>query len=172
MKSPYFKAAVAFFLLPALAALTLAGGILYWHLRIRSALRDLEQTTRSERRSNEEEGRRQRSVDTLMAAGCRTLPYLVDALDETRGDEFMTSATFLIVWESVLPGGPAGQVEDSTLARRFENWMITAKDSPEGRRTKCERIREWWKENGPEHHQIWRFWTAHCRPYAPSVEDP
>jgi hypothetical protein len=171
MKSLAARAAIACFAFLTLLVMGWGCGILYWHLRIRSALQVVEQSKFAKAPSVPEKEPYDRAMGTLMAAGCRTLPYLVDCLDETKGRDFMEAATFLIAWESVYPGVPPAEAESPTLQRRAEEWIINEADSPERRRTKCDRIRLWWKEHGHEHHQVWRFWTNHCRPYEPEPEE-
>jgi hypothetical protein len=159
--------------LAVLAGLGWGSGILYWHIRIRSAMSELEQTAHDAPRSDDEEKCYNRAMETLMAAGCRILPYAVNCLDESRGDGFMSVTTILIAWESVFPGLSFGETSSATLGSRMEAWFIKPTDSIESRRAKYDRIRQWWKAHGSEHHRIWRFWTSHCRPYEPEPEqDP
>src|SRR6185295_477005 len=108
-------------------------GFLYWHVRLTVALRTLDD--RGGTRGGVE------SEQTLTAAGCRSLPYYVGALEPGRSRE-------LLQWCSTqLPGCHLG---------------IDAGDTPDAVESKCQTLRDWWAEHGREHHQSWRWWTGRC----------
>jgi hypothetical protein len=64
-------------MIPAILALLAWGGnFLYWHVRIHSAIRTLEtQPTGPEGEA---------ALTELISAGCRSLPYLISALDPSK----------------------------------------------------------------------------------------
>jgi hypothetical protein len=160
------KAAVAAAALILLAALGWGAGFLYWHLRIRWALRTLEQTDHRTSVSDDDRKRQSRAVETLESAGCRALPYLLDALDESKDPTHLSTLTVMIAWESVFPGKPAENTNSTLALRRMEEWTVECEDSPEARMGKLQQIRAWWKAHASEHHQVWRIWTGECRPYS------
>ena len=133
-----------------LLALTWGAGILYWHFRLRSAFRTFEVTsTPGGTPANDEANLR--ALETLSNAGCRSLPFFVQALDSSKPIQFLQTSSQLINRHADAP-------EDTT---------ITSVDSEAERRRKCEKLREWWKIRGSAEHQVWRFWTDSCRPVDP-----
>ncbi|HLY08223.1 MAG TPA: hypothetical protein VKW04_02850 [Planctomycetota bacterium] len=128
-----------------LAALGWACGILYWHFRLSSALRTFERTSAPGGTPADDE-ENLKALETLTAAGCRSLPYVVQALDPSTPTQLLQSFTPLI-----------GRWSDSP-----EIESITSVDSGPERRRKCDQIREWWRRHGSDEHQVWRFWSATC----------
>jgi hypothetical protein len=163
------KASTKAFLLTALGLATVllawGSGVLYWHLRLHSALRTFEDTNSplpAGAAPREEES--QRSFQVLTEAGCRSLPYLVGALDDTNDPVLLSTLTFMIVRTALYPGLLFAEGSSPALDRKMEEWSFRPDAPPEERRIKCDRIRVWWKEQGSEYHQVWRFWTSACKP--------
>jgi hypothetical protein len=148
----------------ALVATAWMGGILYWHFKLRSAVRTLEESSSV---SGDKDGFAAKGWDamqTLMRGGCRSMPYLIGALDEKKDLGFLSTGAFILAWVATFPGIViAGETSTPELEERIDAWGVKAEDSPELRRVKCERMRAWWREHGPEYHQGWRFWSADCR---------
>lgn len=164
MKSGPKALLITTLLIASTLALTWVGGILYWHFRLRSAQRTFEKNCVHSGASEDAESDYWDSQQRLLLGGCRSLPYLVDSLDETKDQAYLIMATFSIVWITTFPGLPVmGEASTPTLESRTAAWGIRGEDSVEVRRLKCLRIRTWWKEHGAEYHQAWRFWTANCR---------
>lgn len=133
------------------AALAWGVGFLYWHFTLSAALRELEDGMEAL-----EPGKPDSYTEliapglTLDAAGCRSLPYFVGALDPGR-------KIFLLHWCS--------KELWSDERKSFDrDWVIHTTDSPEAVSSKCMKIREWWARHGREYHQPWRWWTSECRP--------
>jgi hypothetical protein len=129
-----------------LISLLWGGGILYWHLHLRSVFRTFERTcapggSMSDLELNEA------ALETLSEAGCRSLPFFVEALDPSKPVQFLQTSTRFI-------DGYADHLSDT---------VITSADTEGERRRKCEQIRAWWRAHGQEQHQVWRFWTNSCR---------
>lgn len=139
----------------ALAAMAWCSLFIYWHLRISSAIRRLAAET-------ETAGAVQSDSFLFLrhGAGCRALPYLVSALDPRRPPPFLERATLLIAIEVDEPRikGDRWSPHDNF------GWRINLDDSPEELRKKCERVREFWRQNGSRHHQTWRVWSRACVP--------
>ena len=133
-----------------LVALIWGTGILYWHFRVRSAFRTLE-TTSAPGGTPADDELNLRALETLNDAGCRSLPFFVQALDPSKPIQFLQTSSQFIHRHADAP-------EDTT---------ITSVDSEVERRRKCEKLREWWKTRGSAEHQVWRFWTDACRPVDP-----
>jgi hypothetical protein len=157
--------------LVVLAGLGWGSGILYWHLRIRSALRTVDQTLHGGPLTGEERSRIEGAVEILLAAGCRTLPHLMDSLDASQDRALLRWKTYFIAWQSVHPGLPLADSTSPTLDRRRDEWVISfSGQDPAEVPIKLDRIRRWWKEHGSEHHQFWRWWTNACRPRVPEEQ--
>ena len=142
----------------ALAVVAWIGASLYWHIRIMgavSALKTQYAPTVIDRTSDPLKGE---AFETLTAAGCRSLPYLIDALDSSNNPELMWDAFFRILGASLPPSDPDVKAQ---LLLLEENRLYLS-DSSEKRREKVGRIQTWWKENGPRCHQSWRVWSSKC----------
>ena len=150
----------------ALAAMSWCGLFIYWHLRIGQAIRQLQTDTAAPPppiRTEADLFRRRPESFTFLrvSAGCRALPYLVAALDPRENPEFLESVAFLIAQQVDNPE----LIEHSNAPhpRRLKfHWPISPHDSLEQRAKKCDQIREYWRENGRRHHQMWRIWTDRC----------
>jgi hypothetical protein len=148
----------------ALAAMSWCGLFVYWHLKISQAIRQLQTDTAVPTPPLGAEAdlfrRRPESFTFLrVAAGCRALPYLVAALNPQESPEFLESVAFLIAQQVDNPE----LIESSKSPRRLKfHWPISPHDSLEQRTKNCDQIREYWRENGRQHHQTWRIWTDRC----------
>jgi hypothetical protein len=135
----------------ALAAIAWTGTYLYWHIRIVRALRTWETQAPAELEA---------ASDVLNEAGCRSLPYLVGALDPRKNTAFLTFVTTQVAFATGDPHKPLlGNIE---AREHLTEWRIEKEDSPALRQRKCDLIREWWRENGGRHHQPWRIWSSQC----------
>jgi hypothetical protein len=127
----------------ALAAMAWSSLLIYWHLKISNAVRQLEQNDSP-----------MAGFDALQflsrEAGCRALPYLVGATDPKQPPFFLERSTALI---AIILYGPGPTPPP---------WYISTQDSPEQRARKCEMLREFWRQNGRRHHQMWRVWSSRC----------
>jgi len=133
-----------------LAVLAWTGTFLYWHFKIRAAIRSVASPNPSY-----EEG------ELLKRAGCRALPYLVDSLPESKNQFYLMSATYMIAAEVAAPGTLRGNVPYQLLETR-SSWIVQAEDGGPGLQSKLEEIRAYWRENGHRHHQWWRVWSSSC----------
>jgi len=135
-----------------LAMLLWITAFLYWHVRILGAIRTMETDPSSDAQHA--------AQDVLNEAGCRSLPYLFEALNPNRSPEFLTGATIHIGFIVAAPGEPI--LYNPKVAEWLHQWEITQEDPPDVRRRKCEGLRAWWKENGARYHQVWRIWSKEC----------
>ena len=136
------------------AALLWTTTFLYWHVRILGAIRTMQTQTTSEAQRAAE--------DVLNEAGCRSLPYLFEALNPNQSPDFLMGATIHIGFIVAAPGEPI--LYNPKVAAWLNQWEITRDDPPDVRRRKCEGLRAWWKENGARTHQVWRIWSKECLP--------
>ena len=165
MKSPLKILLLAISILILLPLIAWTGTFLYWHLRITRAVRVLETTKIPNTGGTPQE--HQDADQSLMDSGCRCLPYLLRSLDPAKDEGYLSIATFLVAWESVLPGLPITEIDSPELSSRLDSWEIRLGDSEATKKRKIQEIRAWWGEHGEEHHQWWRVWTAECRPFRP-----
>jgi hypothetical protein len=142
VKTPV-KVLIVAALVVGLPLLFWTGTFLYWHVRIRSAIRSIDSMTPVDRAKAAD------AIKTIRSAGCRSLPYLVSAIRAERPDvgELLI---FQIARQTSIP---------STLI--IEHRIQESQDLEE-RRQKCDRLRDWWKEKGPDYHQWWRVWSSKC----------
>ena len=144
-------------LISALAAVILAviawsGTFLYWHIKIVGALRTAEtQTTTAEL---------QAAMDLLNEAGCRSLPYLVGSLDPRKPTHVLTFLTSQVAFMAGDPDEPL--LVNVKVREHLGEWRIDKEDSPAMRQSKCDLVREWWRENCGRYHQTWRIWSSQC----------
>lgn len=134
-----------------LSALLWTATFLYWHVRILRALRAMENQTSEAQNA---------ARDVLNEAGCRSLPYLIEALHPNQSPEFLMSSTIHIGFIVAAPGEPI--LYNPKVLDWLKQWEITLEDPPAVRRRKCEALRAWWKENGARYHQTWRIWSKEC----------
>jgi hypothetical protein len=125
----------------ALAAVAWSGVFVTWDFRIRGAIRELQYRASLPARQ------------TLRAAGCRALPYLVTALNPSR------PLTLLADVHRVLLDGATDP--DDALFLKARDFEVT--DTIDVRTQKCREIQEWWQRTQTAYHQPWRIWSAKCR---------
>ena len=128
-------------------ALAWGGGILYWYFTLRSAFRTFEATS-APGGTVADDQRSEQALEVLNDGGCRSLQFFVQGLDPAKPIQFLQASTHFI-----------GRYDDSEAVE-----TITSVDGDAERRLKCEKIRAWWRDRGPEVHQPWRFWSDRCRP--------
>jgi len=147
----------------ALIALPVAAWLatfLYWHFRITDALRVLENRASGLRLSSLDHDD---SYEILLSSGCRCLPYLVSAAESPENRFLHDELLYRIVTRTRVGDGV---VIDQDLIRArgvLGGNPLLPDDSPEDRRQKAGRIRDWWSADGHRFHQWWRVWTSHCR---------
>ena len=146
--------------LVVLVSLIWCGGILYWHWRLREGIRAIELFYAANAGSV---GYPDRGGKTgvLVTAGCRSLPYLVDALNDTRDSRVQKDVMNRILANLAGPGRP----DDRAIAdakERGVRWEIVAYGPAPAREEKIADFNAWWKVHRSRYHQAWRFWSAWC----------
>jgi hypothetical protein len=136
-----------------LPALAWTATFLYWHFRIRSAIRQVESADASSGGLSGDLGEAGR---ILQSAGCRCLPYVVGAMDESRSSNFTVTLLAMVTWYATAPT----TVDEKSLVPKPV--VIDSGDSAEVRGRKIQFIRAWWREHGTDHHQWWRVWSSDC----------
>lgn len=162
---PFHKAILGAAVVLVIAVLVWGGGILYWHFQIRSALRTFEATFHAQEDNGVDLPRNQEAMEFLFLAGCRSLPYMVESLDNSRDPLYQSIASFMITRMAYTPGAFFAEGSTPALERASQEWSFRPDAPLDERRLKCARIRDWWRDHGSEFHQVWRFWTSACRPY-------
>jgi hypothetical protein len=154
----------------ALASLTWAGALLYWHFKLTAAIRSLEQDTvvQPDFVTGGYVGdyvAPKEARHTLMNAGCRSLPYLVRSFDPSQSPAYLSAASDLIVLHlsAPLPHGCDQSAWEKRLDDFRVRFCIDVSAAPKLRLEKCLRLKQWWREHGQEAHQWWRFWSRCCR---------
>jgi hypothetical protein len=132
-----------------LLALAWTGTFFYWHIQIKAAIGELD---------IERDAHRQLAPQsTFLRAGCRSLPYSVNALSSTRKPEAQRGWGILIYFYAMNENDPAGN------ARLADLCLMKPKDSPQERQRKTDAILAWWQNSGGDYHQWWRVWSSKCR---------
>lgn len=143
----------------ALPVVAWTSTFLYWHFRIRGALDALVLRTGGTGMSYIDHAE---EFKTLRRAGCRSLPYLVRAV-ESRGSGELYWQLLDHLFCSRGPGIP-NAVDRQHLAGMnvLESNQIRFGDPPDVRRSKVLKIRAWWSAEGDRYHQAWRVWSSDC----------
>lgn len=150
-----------------LGTLGSTGMFFYWRISIHRALREWEKEAFPLHGFNEyrrQSGAPPRVSRVLEQAGCRAIPYLVQALEGPGKPAFKECLVDRIL--QCL----AGPVLRGKEAVRFYNehydlWAIDLHDSPDEREVKIRRVVAWWHDHRHEFHQEWRLWSPLCRPW-------
>lgn len=162
MKTPLRILAWTIGIAAATGLLVWIGGILYWHVRITDALRSWERDGAAGRYSRSSNyGLSQESSKTLLASGCRALPYLVAKLDST-GDPNFQEALMTRILRAMIGPEPHGADVFDLLQEWESRWSIYAGGTQLEREYKLAAFGEWWRQNGPRYHHWWKFWSDWC----------
>ncbi|MBI3858384.1 MAG: hypothetical protein HY293_22090 [Planctomycetes bacterium] len=137
-----------------LALLAWTGTFLYWHFRIRSAIRVLEDQPVSSHRDG--------AVRQLASGGCRSLSYLVAALDPAREQPEIWVALHKAFIQNSLHPQRLNDQECVEASNYLEECRVDPDFSPRKRAARAEWIRSWWKKSGSRYHQWWRVWSSCC----------
>jgi hypothetical protein len=133
---------------------------LYWHVKITGAMSTLKTQHPPTIIDKTADPLKGEAFDTLSAAGCRSLPALVGALDSGNNPELMYDAFFRIFSAQLPP--PESNPEAKTQLQFLEENRVFLSDNTERRREKVGRVQAWWKDNASKVHQDWRVWSSKC----------
>jgi hypothetical protein len=146
-----------------LAIFAWTGTFLYWRFKLQGAIRGFIAQSQDGRMSYIDHNE---NFQILRQSGCRSLPYLVDALD-TSGYEVPLEQALDMIFSSKVPRTdlPPGAIDQDLVAGMavMDQCIIRETDSPQERLQKCAQIRAWWRESGSKYHQWWRVWSSKCR---------
>ena len=145
MKSPVNLLLLTLALVVILPLLIWTGTYLYWDIKIRMEIRELE---------NEPPLPFSRASFECVSGGCRAIPYLVDALESTQSTALINSALLGIPLEVGDTGRPTADEEAKIVTDLFTNCTINLKDPPALRRKNYQQIRAWWDANRTKYHQV------------------
>jgi hypothetical protein len=141
-----------------------SGALLYWHVRIRSSLRNLETQWGFGTATNEFHEGHDRLL--LWTAGCRAFPYLVASLEEDGTHELYHLLLFNQVHDlasahgRTSPTAPPQEPFGAVLGVLDPNRC--SGNGPPGRRRCTLELTQWWHTEGSRWHQWWRVWTRAC----------
>jgi len=154
-----------------LAMLLWTTTFLYWHLRITSAIREIEKNPSM--LHVPALSPQLTAMRILMNSGCRAMPDCVRAIDSSN-DLILNNEMIGLIRSKILAGGhvvvvntgpvPFERVDEETRADEefVRKCEILEKDTPDMRALRCRRLHEWWREKGPIYHQWWRVWSSRC----------
>jgi hypothetical protein len=141
-----------------LGLLAWTGLFFYWQHKIRGCIRVMESPTATGRERDD-------AFILLTTTGCRSLPYIIDAVDPSNEDSRLAEAAEMVFgWfgsKSGYSDDPEPQFQEHYQLLRdcWQGWNW----SPDSRRRGAKRLRKWWTEWGPHYHSWWRVWTSSCR---------
>ena len=139
-------------LLLALPVVAWTGTFLYWHFRITGAIQDME----IHPGHAGFDGNPHPAVHTLSSAGCRSMPYLIRALETSNSPTVLDEASSALRWH-VEDTDPAPDEEFTAALKRIV-WM-----KAEELASTRPRFAEWWERNRSKHNPWWRVWSGRCR---------
>ena len=137
-----------------LTVLAWAGTFLYWHVRITRAIGTIDELTQPGKIFIDH--RWEQVYDTLTDAGCRSLPYLVNAVDSSRDRHYVEEILYLVCRQAGFSGA-------SDETREF-----IAKCKFKERNLQGEVLQGWWRREGSAYHRWWMVWTSRC----PNCSEP
>ena len=154
--------------LAAVLLLTWVGGLFYWHVRIRAAIQSWEQAFPGASSNPStvpihpmHRGLSREDATVILEAGCRALPHLVKAMEESPDPEFQEGVMARII--SCLSGpGPYTETTFAVMKERDIEWQFLGSGLAFERTEKMAKFREWWTQNGTRYHRPWKFWSAWC----------
>ncbi|HZE96031.1 MAG TPA: hypothetical protein VE981_03295 [Planctomycetota bacterium] len=155
-----FVILIAGFLL--LLSLIWCGIFLYWDWTLRKEIRDWEaKFVPLESGDSSFDIIALGSVPTQAPrAGCRALPYLVDAMNSSGNPQFQDAVMNLIqgILLGPIPRGAGGSnsLPDPT------RWVYKNGKRTLDRNQFLTDFNEWWRVNGARYHQGWRVWSSWC----------
>jgi hypothetical protein len=152
---------IVFLLLALTPLLCWIGGLLYWRIRVGSAIREWDASTRNNPRSQAPSSIPDKSAQLLYRAGCRALPQLIDAMNASKDPRFQQNAMAFVL--TLMVGfGPYSEESMREYHDWDSRWSFRADGLDFERRKKLENFNAWWASNGSRYHQPWRVWSNYC----------
>jgi hypothetical protein len=140
----------------ALPLLAWTSTFLYWRIRIRSAIRTLE----------DDAARAQHDAawNVLTSAGCRALPQIIQSIEPERDQWWIWRRLYKTILDAATTGEAKVLIckEDGPTLDRLEDCFGDCETSVTKRRQRREWILAWWGSEGRRLHQWWRVWSANC----------
>jgi hypothetical protein len=138
-----------------LAVLAWTGIVLYWHLTIRSAIQYFDDHATDVPRPWDPLGDTE-AFATIRGSGCRSLPYLIRAIETSTNPEYQRGLSMLVFFTVTKATSPEAEAKLQNVA------LLAPDDEPAEHRKKVEAIRTWWDQHGHLYHQWWRVWSSKC----------
>jgi hypothetical protein len=138
-----------------LAVLAWTGIVLYWHLTIRSAIQYFDDHATDVPRPWDPLGDTE-AFATIRGSGCRSLPYLIRAIETSTSPEYQRGLSMLVFFTVTKATSPEAEAKLQNVA------LLAPDDEPAEHRRKVEAIRIWWDQHGHLYHQWWRVWSSKC----------
>lgn len=127
------------------------GGYTYWHVRLLGAIRTLE--TRTSPQGSDAD-----AVEIVEDAGCKSLPYLISAIQPGKNPYFLAVASDLLKKALAAPMARG----DLDLNTHLADWALTPDTRPDDRQKKCDALHAWWREKGESRHSGAKWWKRDC----------
>ena len=140
-----------------LALLGWTGVVVYWHLTLRSAIQYFDDHASDVPRPWDPLADTA-AFTTVRASGCRSLPYLVRAIEASSNPEYQRGLSLLVFFA-------ATKTESAEAVDKLQYvTLLSVDDEPPEHRKKVDAIRTWWDQHGHLYHQWWRVWSSKCGP--------
>lgn len=139
------------------AALTWTGALLYWHFTLRSAILYFEEHAADVPRPWDPLAATD-AFETTRSSGCRSLPYLVRAIETSNNPELQRGLSLLVWFAATKANSPEATEKLQTVS------LIRFDDDHKEHRIKTDALLAWWKQDGDLYHHWWRVWSSKCRP--------
>lgn len=157
-KSPASSLGIASAILVTGAFLAWGGWIAVWHLRIRRAVTWCERNAKDTGAIDMPDFDIPAEMNLFFkSAGCRAVPYLSDALDDSTNPEFRAWAMRELgrhAYEAISRESPGGVTPPELVALMW-NYDESAAEH-------LRKLRHWERDHALTRHAWWKPWSANC----------
>jgi hypothetical protein len=159
--SSFVRTGLAFLLALLIPSLVWGGTILVQQVRLRSAIRACEAELIPSDKPGEAPRLPPDRVLVIRASGCRAVPSILDAAEETKNADFTRGCRVLLM--TVV--NKAGRLDSQGL-RDLElcgaAYNLAKPEDLERRARGLTDGRTWWRAHAAEEHPWWKFWSWKC----------
>ena len=139
-------------------------GFAYWHVRITRAIGEWEKDATALHGWNRfwrQSGAPPGISEVLDQAGCRALPYLVQALGGSGTPVFKECVVDRFI-QCLTGSSPRGKEALRFYDASFNAWSMGREETIAQREAKFLKVEAWWRDHHREFHQEWRLWSSSC----------
>ena len=130
--------------------------LLVQRVRVRSAIRACERELIPSAKVEVPPTLPQERIRVIAAAGCRAVPLILDAAEETQNEQFARGCSALLM-NLVRAGGRQNDPRAGRLCGPAYNIRY-----PDRRARGMAGAQDWWRAHLAEHHPWWKVWTWSC----------